>query len=137
MEESTYLEILEKAYEDLPKVLYKTQRFEIPEVRGRLIKTRTHITNFVEISKDFSREPEHLFKFFLKEVGVRGDLNLNRGEIVLHSRFQPGILNKTVENYFKIYVKCSKCTRPDTILSQDGTTLTCKACGHVETVAKL
>lgn len=137
MEESQYIEILDKAYENLPQVLYKTQRFEIPEVRGRLVKTRTQITNFVEIAKEFSREPEHLFKFFLKEVGVRGDLNTNRGEVVLHSRFQPGMLNKAVESYFNSYVKCPKCTRPDTTLSSDGTSLQCKACGHVEKVSKL
>lgn len=137
MEETQYIKILEKAYENLPEVVNKTKRFNIPEVRGRLIKTRTQITNFVDIAKELSREPEHMFKFFLKEVGVRGDLKLDRGEVILFSRFQPGMLNKAVESYFNSYVKCPKCTSPDTTLSSDGISLKCKACGHLEKVSKL
>lgn len=137
MDDTKYEELLDKAYLDLPEVLYKKDRFEVPEVRGRLIKSRTVITNFREIAKHLSREQEHFSKFMLRELGVRGDIQDQRGELVLHSRFQPGILNKGVKNYFNIYVQCPHCNSPDTILEENNSLLKCNACGHQEKVAKL
>lgn len=136
MDEKEYLKLLEKAYSDLPEVLYKKKRFEIPQVKGKLIKTRTIISNFREISKHFSRDENHLFKFMLKEVGVRGEIN-SRGELILHSRFQPTTLNKAIMNYFKNYVECSHCNSPDTIFEKDGTILKCNACGDQKKILKL
>lgn len=136
MEDSVYLELLDKAYTELPEVVYKKERFEIPKVSGRLVKTRTKITNFAEIAKHFAREKEHFYKFLLKEVGVRGEYN-PKGELTLHSRFQPAMLNKAVESYFKQYVQCPHCNSPDTVFSPDGTILRCNACGHQEKITKL
>jgi len=136
MEEKEYLELLDQAYSELPQVLYKKERFEIPKVSGRLIKSRTVINNFREIAKHFSRDEDHFFKFMLKEVGVRGEIG-NRGDMILHSRFQPAMLNKAVETYFERFVKCPHCTSPDTEFMNDGTILKCKACGHQEKISKV
>ena len=134
MEESEYSSLLDKAYEELPQVLYKEKRFEVPQVKGKLIKSRTVINNFRDIAKTLVREEEGFSKFMLRELGVRGDID-PRGGLVLHSRFQPGMLNKGVLNYFKKYVECPNCKSPDTTL--DGTKLVCKACGHQEKVPEL
>jgi len=136
MDEKDYLKLLDEAYEELPEVLLKKERFEIPKVTGKLIKTRTVINNFADIAKHFAREKDHMFKFFLKEVGVRGEYN-NKGELILHSRFQPSMLNKAVISYYKQYVQCPHCNSPDTIFSKDGQTLKCNACGHQEKIKKL
>ena len=136
MDEKEYLELLDKAYAELPQVLLKKERFEIPKVTGKLIKTRTVISNFADIAKHFARDKEQLYKFFLKEVGVRGEYN-DKGELILHSRFQPTVLNKAVVNYYKQYVQCPHCNSPDTVFSADGTTLRCNACGHQEKIKKL
>ncbi len=136
MDDDKYLKLLDKAYSELPEVLYKKKRFELPEVRGKLIKTRTQINNFKDIAKTFARDQDHLLKYFLKEAGVRGDVN-PRGELILYSRFQPAILNKIVKSYYLNYVQCPHCKSPDTTLSEDTTNLTCKACGHQENFAKL
>jgi len=136
MEEKEYLEILNNAYDELPKVLYKKERFEIPKVKGKLIKTRTIIGNFGDIAKHFSRERDHFFKFFLKELGVRGEFNPN-GELTLHSRFQPNFLNKVVEKYFKLYIQCPHCNSPDTNLNYQNNLLKCNACGHQENLPKI
>jgi translation initiation factor 2 subunit 2 len=136
MEEKDYLKLLDKAYSELPEVLYKKERFEIPKVTGRIIKTRTLITNFGEIAKYFSRDKDHMYKFLLKDLGIRGEYN-EKGELTLHSKFQPNVLNKAVENYFKNYVQCTHCHSPDTIFINNGATLKCNACGHQETIQKL
>ncbi|MCA9495793.1 MAG: translation initiation factor IF-2 subunit beta [Nanoarchaeota archaeon] len=136
MEEKEYLELLDKAYEDLPQVLYKKERFEIPEVRGKIIKTRTIISNFRTIAKHLARKEEHFQKFILKDVGVRGDLT-PKGELILHSRFQPLVLNKAVKNYYANYVACAHCNSPDTVLNDDASVLKCNACGNKEKKAKV
>lgn len=136
MEEKEYLELLDKAYSDLPEVMYRKERFEIPQVKGRLVRSRTVISNFRDIAKHFSRDIDHLSKFMLRDLGVRGEVD-NRGELVVHSRFQPGMLNRAVEHYFKQYVECSHCHSPDTILNPEGDELVCNACGFKERVNKL
>lgn len=130
MDETTYKQLLDKAYEDLPQVLHKTTRFKIPEVTGRIVKTRTQITNFVDIAKHLERDENHFLRFFLKEIGVRGELEKN-GTLTLHSKFQPTMLNKLVNKYFSTYVECPNCNSPDTILSASGE-FKCNACGHSE-----
>jgi translation initiation factor 2 subunit 2 len=137
MEEKEYLNLLEKGYSELPEVLFKKERFTIPEVRGRIIKTRTQITNFGEIAKHFTRTQEHFFKFFLKFAGVRGDLDTKKGEVILHSKFQPAFLNKAVKSYFNEYVECPHCNSPDTSLDVAKNMKQCKACGHQEKVPNL
>ena len=136
MDKEEYSKLLDKAYKDLPQVLFKKERFEIPEVKGRLVKTRTIITNAREIAKHFSRDENHFFKFFLKDVGVRGEVN-PRGDITLFSRFQPAALNKTVKSYYQHYVECKHYQSPDTIFQNNGTVLKCNACGHTEKISKL
>ena len=136
MDETQYIELLENAYRELPQVLYKKERFEIPQVRGKLIKSRTVINNFKDISSDFSRPIEHLSKFMLKDLGVRGEVD-SRKNLVLHSRFSPTALNKSVEKYYKLYVECQHCKSPDTEFSSNETHLECKACGHLEKIPKL
>lgn len=136
MDEQEYTKLLDKAYSDLPEVLYKKERFEIPRVRGRIIKSRTVITNFKDIAKYLSREIVHFSKFMLKELGVRGEID-ERGELVLHSKFQPGILNKAVGNYYKNYVECPHCNSPDTVFVNNGMVLKCNACGHQENIKTL
>ncbi|MCA9486209.1 translation initiation factor IF-2 subunit beta [Candidatus Woesearchaeota archaeon] len=136
MEESEYVKLLDKAYASLPAVLYKKERFEIPEVRGKLIKSRTLITNFRDIAKHFARTEEHFFTFMLKDLGVRGEHN-QRGELTLHSRFQPAMLNRSVQKYFQSYVQCPHCHSPDTVIGEDGVSLRCKACGHETRVQRV
>lgn len=136
MDEKEYLESLDKAYSELPEVLYKKGRFEVPKVTGKLIRSRTIINNFKEIAKILSRDENHLLKYFLKEAGVRGEID-NRGELVLHSRFQPASLNNIVETYFKNFIECTHCRSPDTTMSDDYTKIVCKACGHEAGISRI
>jgi len=135
MDDKTYEKLLDKAYTELPEVLYSGGRFEIPTVSGKLIKSRTLITNFGDIAKDLLRDQSHLLKYFLREAGVRGEIN-SRGELTLHSRFQPAALNKIIERYYSEFVECPHCRSPDTEIL-NGNNLKCKACGHEEKIKGL
>jgi translation initiation factor 2 subunit 2 len=134
MDEKKYLELLDKAYEDLPAILRNKSRFEIPQIHGKFIRSRTIISNFKEIAKHFARDQDHFFRFFLKEAGVRGDIDPQHQDLVLHSRFQPEFLNKIVGKYFSMYVSCPHCMSPDTKLLENNILLKCSACGHQQKV---
>jgi translation initiation factor 2 subunit 2 len=136
MDINEYEILLDKAYAELPKVLYKKERFVVPNVTGKLIKSRTVITNFTDIAKHIERDREHFAKFMLKDLGVRGEVG-SRGDLILHSRFQPEGLNKAVGKYFDQFVKCSHCQSPDTVFINDVITLKCNACGHEGSIPKL
>jgi len=136
MDDAKYQELLDKAYSELPEVLYKKERFQVPDVTGKLIKSRTVISNFNDIAKHLSRDLDHFSKFMLKDLGVRGEVGY-RNELVLHSRFQPAALNKAVNKYFKQYVECTHCNSPDTVFTNNNSILKCNACGHQGNIPKL
>jgi translation initiation factor 2 subunit 2 len=136
MDVKEYEILLDKAYAELPEVLYKKERFEVPAVKGKLIKSRTVITNFTDIAKHIERDREHFSKFMLKDLGVRGEVG-SRGDLILHSRFQPEGLNKSVNKYFEQFVKCSHCQSPDTVFANSGISLKCNACGHEASIPRL
>ncbi|MFP4402377.1 MAG: translation initiation factor IF-2 subunit beta [Candidatus Nanoarchaeia archaeon] len=132
-----YEQLLDNCYAELPEVLNKKKRFVIPEVKGRVIKTRTQITNFSDIAKQLNRDISHMYRFMLKFVGVRGELNTEKGDVILFSRFQPAMLNKGVKSYYEQYVECSYCKSPDTTLENNGLKIKCSACGHEEKVPQI
>jgi translation initiation factor 2 subunit 2 len=134
MDKEKYLKYLDNAYDELPEFSKISKRFEIPKVSGIITRAKTTIRNFREIAKNFRRDENHLLKFFLKEVGVRGEI-LKNGYLDLHSKFNPSFLNKTVEKYFNSFVKCPNCESPDTELVENNTKIRCTACGHIETLS--
>lgn len=133
MDIQEYEKLLDKGFSELPEVIKKKERFVIPLVKGRIQRNRTIISNFNDIIEKSGRETEHLQKYFLREAGVRGQLE--RNSLVLHSKFSPNILNKVIKKYFEEFVICSYCQKPDTQLQDD--TLICKACGHRQKVKRL
>ena len=137
MDTQTYEKLLDNCYSELPEVLYKKERFEIPEVSGRIVKTRTQINNFSEISKQFQRDINHMYRFFLKFLGMRGEIDESKGEVTLFSRFQPAMLNKGVKAYYDQYVECEYCKSPDTQLIDNNLKKKCKACGHEQKVPQI
>lgn len=136
MDSKLYEELLDNCYAELPEVLYKKERFEIPQVSGRIIKTRTQINNFLEIAKHFQRDVQHMYRFFLKFLGMRGEIN-QKGEVILFSRFQPAMLNKAIGSYYTDYVECEYCKSPDTELLHNNLQKKCKACGHEQKVSQI
>ena len=135
MDKNTYLNLLDKVYEELPKEIHKKTRFEIPKVSGKFIKTRTLISNFSNIADIFSRDTNHFFRFFIKDLGIRGEIK--NGSVILFSKFAVSHLNKTVEKYFKEFVECKNCQSPDTKLDGENLKVKCIACGYSFDIKKI
>ncbi|MBI2147463.1 translation initiation factor IF-2 subunit beta [Candidatus Woesearchaeota archaeon] len=129
MAEKTYEELLDKAIENLPEVVFEKQRFEIPKVAGHFQGNRTVIGNFIQIAQTFRRRPEHFLKYLLKELAAPGAL---RGQaLLLGTKIPASKINEKVRKYANEFVLCSDCGKPDTELLRDGnvSSLKCNACG--------
>ncbi|MBU3896942.1 MAG: translation initiation factor IF-2 subunit beta [Nanoarchaeota archaeon] len=124
-----YEELLNKAFDKLPKIKDSGERFEIPKIDLMIEGSTTIIKNFVQVSNTLRREPEHMLKFLTKELAAPGAIKQQRA--VFTARLTPNAVQQKLELYVRDYVICKECKRPDTKLVKENriTILTCEACG--------
>jgi len=124
-----YEKLLEKAYEKLPKVEEKSERFQIPTVETMIQGNQTIIKNFSQICETLRREPKHVLKFLTKELATPAGFDGVRA--TFQSRIFQRLVQRKLESYIKEYVICKECKRPDTKLIKEDriTFLRCEACG--------
>ena len=131
-----YLANLDRALSKLPEVKGSGERFVVPEPKLLTEGKTTVLENFAAIADKLNREPEHVFKFLLKELGTAGKLEGSRA--IFHGRFTSSAVSALIDAYIKEYVICSECGRPDTHLIKVDRILTlrCDACGAHRPVTK-
>ena len=124
-----YKELLKKGMKELPETAHKTERFEVPKVKGHIQGNKTIISNFLQISNIIRRKPEHLLKYILKELATPGEINNNL--LTIGTKITSVRINEKIMNYVDNYVICKTCNKPDTKLITEGNiiTMTCQACG--------
>ncbi len=123
--------MLEKARKELPESILKSERFEIPKVKGHIQGNKTIITNFVQIANAFRREPEHLLKYVLKELATPGELDKGKGILIIGRKISSSSVNEKIADYAHELVICKECKRPDTQLFREDKIwfIRCQACG--------
>ncbi len=125
-----YNKLLDEAYEKLGEISGEGERFEVPKLLTFSEGNKTIIKNFQAVCEKIRREPEHLTKFFTKELAVPAS---HEGErLVLHRKLREELLNKKFQEYVKDYVICIQCGKPDTHIEDSGhgtKMLICEACG--------
>jgi translation initiation factor 2 subunit 2 len=128
----SYENMLDDAREEIPEPEEAHDRFQVPDVSGRIEGGRTIITNFDAIADTLRREPSHLLKFLNRELATRGAIEGKTAE--LERRLRPNQLNEKIKDYKERFVVCPSCEKADTVLNKDGTDymMKCQACGHVE-----
>ncbi len=131
-----YLASLDRALAKLPEIKGSGERFVVPEPKLLTEGKTTVLENFAAIADKLNREPEHIFKFLLRELGTAGKLEGSRA--VFQGRFTSGAVSELIDAYIKEYVTCSECGRPDTHLIKIDRILTlrCDACGAHRPVTK-
>jgi len=129
-----YKDLLEKARKELPQSVLKSERFEIPKVKGHVQGNRTIVSNFNQIASALHREPEHLLKFVLKELASPGEIK--KTGVIIGRKVSAASINEKIEKYVQAYVLCSECKKPDTKLSKENKTvfIKCLACGAKHSV---
>ncbi len=133
----TYEELLERAIRNLPEEVKRDVRFEYPKIDSAIEGSKTVIYNLKEIAKKLGRNPKHIYKFLLKELGTYGIFEDKR--VTLTGRFSEFVLNEKLKKYINEYVICPECKKPDTMLIREKRTLIikCMACGARRTVLEV
>ena len=129
-----YQDLLKRARKELPELSEEVKRFEVPKVRGHIQGNRTVISNFHQIANTLGRPVEHFLKYILKELAAPGDLKSSA--LILGTKIPASRINEKVQQYFKDFVICSECNRPDTKLVKDDkiTFIKCAVCGAKQPV---
>lgn len=137
MDGMDYKNLLERAYEAIPRRGEYTSRFRMPRIKSSLGRKKTVIENFYEICRTIRRDPKNVAKFYANQLGV--PYNLEDKRLMLGSQLSVDRLQRTLEAYIKEYVLCEECGLPDTRLEKEKkiTFLVCEACGARRPVRSL
>jgi len=132
----SYENYLNRGIKNLPQTTIAAERFSIPVPRVFVEGRMTVFENFGEISDVLNRNPEHVLKFLLRELGTAG--KPDGGRVILQGRFSQEMIASLIEDYVAEYVICSECNRPDTHLTKSERTvmLKCDACGAHRPIRK-
>ncbi len=127
---------LERAMSRLPASRGTEDRFVIPTPKIFYEGKTTVLENFASIADALNRDPDHLMKFILQEMGTAGKIEGQHA--VFQGRFTEQNLERHIDSYVQEYVICSECHRPDTqlIRSDRVLMLKCEACGAHRPVRK-
>lgn len=127
---------LERAMSRLPASKGTEDRFVIPPPKIFYEGKTTVLENFTSIADALNRDPDHLMKFILQEMGTAGKIEGQHA--VFQGRFTEQSLERHIDSYVQEYVICSECHRPDTqlIRSDRVLMLKCEACGAHRPVRK-
>lgn len=131
-----YESALDRAMKDMPDVTGDDSRFVIPAPKVFQEGKTTVFDNFAEIVDTINRDPDHLMKYLLRELGTAGRIEGERA--VFQGRFNKRDIKSHIKEYVEEYVICSECNRPDTHLVKNDRTLMlkCDACGAHRPVRK-
>ncbi|MEM2874426.1 MAG: translation initiation factor IF-2 subunit beta [Candidatus Hadarchaeales archaeon] len=127
--EDQYMEMLDRALEQIPKTVFEKSRFEIPEAETTNVGNRTIIHNFRAIAAALNRDPSHLMKYLLRELGVAGDAK--GAQASFQGRFPKSLVDERIRKYAEEFVLCRECGKPDTKIErmERAYVLRCEACG--------
>ncbi len=124
-----YETLLDDAYEQLPDTVFETKRFKTPKGYSVIQGNRTIIKNLGDVARTLNRDPQHVLKYLLRELGTSGNVEGNRA--ILQGKFTHYVINDRIKEYVGSFVMCHECNRPDTIIIREDRIdmLKCSACG--------
>ncbi len=124
-----YEQLLDRALEQVPKAVFESARFQIPEADAVTAGNRTVLRNFRTIATTLNRDPDHLAKYLLKELGAAGEVK--GAQASFQGKFSKDTVNERIKRYAEEFVLCRECGKPDTKLERRERVyiLRCEACG--------
>lgn len=129
MEQNDYLALLKKARANLPQNVGNKERWSLPKPEVIPEGRMTLLRNFKEMTVATRREPDHLAKFLLSQIGTAGSVDGDR--LVFTGKVALPKIQGVLDDYVETYVRCSECGAPDTHVEKDArvSILRCEACG--------
>ena len=80
-----YENLLNRAIDQLPPEVFESKRFEPVKAYSVIQGNRTFIQNFKDVADSLNRDPQHILKFLLRELGTAG--NLEGVRAILQGKF--------------------------------------------------
>jgi translation initiation factor 2 subunit 2 len=142
--EYTYEDMLDRVMGILhaqnPDLIEKKRRTMKPPQLTRVGTKKTLWVNFQEICTMMQRPPQHVFQFFMAELGTEGSIDGNQ-RLVIRGKYVPKYIESLLRKYIVEYVTCQMCRSPNTELTRDsGSRLhfcKCRDCGSSRSVAAI
>jgi len=140
----TYQELLERAMrqiqENNPELTEKKRYVMKPPQLMRVGTKKTLWVNFQEICKMLKRNPDHVFQFFMAELGTEGSIDGNH-RLVIRGKYVPKYIESLLRKYISEYISCQMCRSPETTLTRDSVSrlyfVHCQNCGSSRSVAPI
>jgi len=132
-----YKTLLKKARAQLPKEVFKKERFDVPVLKSIVIGKKTEVINFVAAANTIRRKPDHILKYLTKALASPGIIEGNK--VTFSGTFGNTIINEKFNKYLIDFVLCKECKKPDTKILKDSghDFLKCEACGARRPIQKL
>lgn len=142
MADYTYDELLDRVVDLLqlnnPGLVQKTKRNIKPPQLTLLSSKKTLWINFQEICSMMQRSPDHVYQFFMAELGTEGSIDGNQ-RLIIRGKYVPKYIESLLRKYVVEYVTCEMCRSPNTDLKKDPSSrlyfLQCNDCGSSRSVA--
>jgi len=140
----TYDDLLDRVVAILhsknPDLIEKKRRNMKPPQLTRVGTKKTLWVNFQEICTMMQRSPDHVYQFFMAELGTEGSID-GQGRLVIRGKYVPKYIESLLRKYIVEYVTCQMCRSPNTELTKDsGSRLhfcSCRDCGSSRSVAPI
>lgn len=121
--------------------LQTNERFLIkPPQMMRVGTKKTLWVNFPDNCKTLNRNPEHVFQFFMAELGTEGSID-GKQSLLIRGKYLPKYIESLLRKYITEYVQCKMCGKPKTTLTRDSVSrlyfMHCQNCGSSRTVAPI
>lgn len=139
MDDAEYSKLLDHALGQLPPDAISHDRFVMPDAQAFTEGNKTLIKNFKQLAERAARDPKHMLKFIVNEVGTAGTYDEQSGRATFTGVFTRKAMLEAIDKYIKDFVLCKTCGRPDTQIDKEGrqAILLCQACGSTRAVQKL
>ena len=138
----TYTDLLDRVVDILTSnnPEEKKRRTMQPPKLQKLGTKKTLWINYQEICTILQRSPEHVFQFFMAELGTDGSIDGNQ-RLVIKGKYVPKYIESLLKKYIVEYVTCQMCRSPNTELTKDSSTrlqfVSCRDCGSSRSVAAI
>lgn len=139
--EYTYIEMLDRLLvtlrENNPDLIERRRHVMRPPQVMRMGTKRTVFANFSEICGLMKRNPEHVYLYYMAELGTEASIDGNN-RLILKGKFQVKTIEGVLRKYIAAYVTCNMCRSPNTEMEKDQVSrlhfLKCKNCGSSRSV---
>jgi translation initiation factor 2 subunit 2 len=140
----SYKELLERVVDLLqtnnPDLVEKKRTRIKPPQLQLLSSKKTLWVNFQEICTMMQRDPQHVFSFFMAELGTEGSMDGNQ-RLIIRGKFVAKYIESLLRKYVVEYVTCEMCRSPNTDLVKNQASrlyfCTCRDCGSSRSVAPI